>query len=122
MKKVVPFIIIVAFILTACGSAEQVVANDEAARIEIISSTGQILSATSYTQPSKEFANENPILITMDDGEIATVYFICEACGHVEEVIMVAPSREVISCACPKNGNGDGNTRKYVAVLLEPYG
>ena len=122
MRRVVLAVMLVMVAsLTACGMR----VDNHNAYVEVSTSTGkaEVITAYNETQSSNSkidglgLAVKNHVQFVLGEGETVNLHFVCDQCGHDEQVELVSPAAVVLSCDC---GEGKENTtqKEYVAIAV----
>lgn len=57
-----------------------------------------------------------PVFLGLDNGEEATIHFVCHSCGYEVEDTIIAPFAKLYSCDCPEAIGENGNAREYISI------
>ncbi len=90
---------------------------------EVTTNTGEAYACTSsnglgYTKSGSQKAINRALKLTLQDGDMVSVHFYCDACGHDESLEFTAPEAKMLSCDCPEAGDENGkNAKEYFCIL-----
>ena len=122
MKKLMASFVAMALLVVSLSGCNSIMEDKIPATAEITTSEGDAYVVNSVNGTNKNVSGATyavtyaPFLLSLTDGESATIYFYCPACGHEENDTISAPFAKLYKCECPEKMGKNGAAREYICI------